>query len=394
MKKFCLLICDEYFQDNAGTHRQRRWASNYLNHFDILYIFHRTSQFYTSISEVNKDSVFKPVSHTKPTTSTSLFHVIFRFLKHYFLLEFFLPSFLIFYIRLVKFILTNRGIFYIHISSPPFPFVFFATILVKKIFFFKKIYIHVDMRDPWAFHKSLGGIPVVKKYLENISLQNADLVTTVSDYLLNEFNISYNINSETVYNVATHFDNFNFNIQEDLSGKKSIMILYTGTIPYNFYDLRLIADLIVSSKNINNIIFKWHFVGECNLLLNELETRNIDLGNIFFLPRKNHKDLLELFKKADILLFFGHKFPGYLTTKLFEYFSIGKPILPLLVKENSDAFRLIKSICGTCPEIINELHLLYYLGDLNRLPKKVNSNKLDEYKSKYNDVLISFLSNK
>jgi glycosyltransferase involved in cell wall biosynthesis len=171
------------------------------------------------------------------------------------------------------------------------------------------------------------------------------------------------------------------------------MILYTGTIPYNFYDLKLIADLIVSSNNINDINFEWHFVGECNLFMNELENRSIDLGNIFFLSRKNHKDLLELFKKADILLFFGHKFPGYLTTKLFEYFSIGKPILPLLVKENSDAYRLIKSICGSCPEIFNELQLLYYLNDLNKLPKKANSNKLDEYKSNYNDVLISFLSN-
>ena len=250
------------------------------------------------------------------------------------------------------------------------------------------------MRDPWAFHKSLGGIPVVKKYLENISLQNAELVTTVSEYLRNEFNISYNINSETVYNVATHFDNIDFNIEDCVLDNKSIMILYTGTIPYNFYDLLLIADMIVSSKNINEINFEWHFVGECNLLLNELETRNIDLGNIFFLPRENHKDLLMLFKKADILLFFGHKFPGYLTTKLFEYFSIGKPILPLLVKENSDAYTLIKTICGSCPEITNESHLRYYLSDLNKLPKKLYSNKLDEYKSKYNDVLISFLSNK
>uniref|UniRef100_UPI004048E17F hypothetical protein n=1 Tax=Algoriphagus sp. TaxID=1872435 RepID=UPI004048E17F len=393
MKKFCLLICDEFFQDNAGTHRQRRWANNYLSHFDKLYIFHRTSQFYTSISEVNKETVVKPVSHTKATTSTSWFHVFFRYLKHFFLLEFFLPSFLVFYIRLVKFILTNRGIFYTHISSPPFPFVFFTTILIKKIFFFKKIFIHVDMRDPWAFHKSLGGIQVVKKYLEKKSLENADLVTTVSEYLRNEFNISYKINSETIYNVATHFDNFDFNIQNSLFVNKNIKILYTGTIPYNFYDLKLIADLIVSSKNVNEINFEWYFVGECNLLLKELETRNIDLSNIFFLPRKNQADLLELFKKTNILLFFGHKFPGYLTTKLFEYFSIGKHILPLLVKENSDAYSLIKSICGTCPEIIDESHLKFYLKDLNKLPKKEYSNKLNEYKSKYNDVLISFLSN-
>jgi len=31
---------------------------------------------------------------------------------------------------------------------------------------------------------------------------------------------------------------------------------------------------------------------------------------------------------------------------------------------------------------------------ITHLPKKLYSNKLDEYKSKYNDVLISFLSNK
>lgn len=388
MNKYCLLICDEYFNDNAGTHRQRRWAENYFIFFDKLFVFHKTSLINTSITKIYKGKYYNKSGVLKSTASTNIFHKILRFFKHYFLLEFILPNFIVFYFKLVFFILFRKGSFYIHVSSPPFPFVFYTTILLKKLLFFKKIYIHVDMRDPWALHKSLGGCIKIKKYLEKKALSRADMLTTVSKFLSKQFSSEYGINCEVVYNVATHISEFN-NSELDLN-KKTIKIVYTGTIPYNFYDLETLATLISKVDLENSINFEWYFIGECELLKNELISSSAIMKNVFFLPRQNHDDLLAILRETDIVLFFGHKFPGYLTTKLFEYFSANKYILPLLVPQDSEASQLIKTICNSCPEISNISELNYFLNNFKKLPKAVNTDILLGFKYKYKIIIEKF----
>ena len=90
---------------------------------------------------------------------------------------------------------------------------------------------------------------------------------------------------------------------------------------------------------------------------------------------------------SDVLLFLGHRFPGYLTTKLFEYLVIEKLILPLFLPQNAEAYKLIEDICGWCPSIQTYEEFKESISNYHQLPRVRHERSLHEMHSAYSRIV-------
>jgi hypothetical protein len=398
----CILICSEFEQDNAGSHRQARWVRQYTSECaSVTVIFPRGffgagSKSFNSNDDVDafRDSVAQ-TGKIKKTSHFGFIAKLLRVAKYYLFIEFLLPcNFAVAY-RLMLTIGMNGNVRVVSISSPPFPLAFFSSILVKL--FSPHIRVHLDMRDPWATHHTLGGSKPAKRLLERICMRRVDVVTAATRSMVDEFQTNYGIEAQVVYNVATHITN----LRRDTVGKddekqidltaatsSSVRIVYVGTMPEGFYDLELLADWLVclQKDKQNGETYEWLFVGECDRLESKINARLCTYSGIRFSSRVAHEKAVEFMCNADVLLFIGHQFPGYLTTKLFEYLAVRKRILPLFLSKDSEAYRLIADICYGCPSIQTYGDFKESINNYHQLPRPIRESTLHEMRSAYSRI--------
>lgn len=396
-RRLAILVCSEFGSDNAGSHRQERWARHYLAVCDGIIVhfpvgrMQCAEQRFDSVAELDafRQQIRQTVDPGRTSRSGTVARVL-RAVKYFLLAEFLVPRNYALALRLGLRLFAEANVTAVHVSSPPFPFAFFATLVTKVLRPGAKV--HIDMRDPWATHQTLGGFKSVKAFIERRILRAADVVTTATAFMASETRSFHGVSARPVYNIATHVLRNN----DDVEGRSERVartsalprIVYAGTMPEGFYDIRRLAEWLVAASRSELLRqYEWFFIGECSPLESELRARIGESANVRFSGRVSHEKAVAAMMSADALLFLGHRFPGYLTTKLFEYISLAKPILPLFLDSSAEAYAVIRRLCGSCPEIDTFDDLQVALGNFEILPHLRNPEALYEMARDY--VIIS-----
>jgi glycosyltransferase involved in cell wall biosynthesis len=278
---------------------------------------------------------------------------------------------------------------------------------VLKFVYARKVILAIDMRDPWTFHMSLGGIPAVKLWLEGKVLRKADYLSTVSYGLRDEFVETHGVSMEVFYNIASHYASSDEKETVDwsalnaaISGER-IKLVYTGSTPQTYYDLASLAQGILGlrehhPKAADRIQFI--FVGACGELQKELNGRNAGTNDVIFVPHVSQRLARSIQQGADILLFLTYLGRGAVSTKIFEYMALGKPIFPVSVIKGSDADQLLSKYCRTClylhssGEIEQALMSLSSDGHVDTLPRLTDPSALQPLLEGYRGYAKHLLS--
>lgn len=126
---------------------------------------------------------------------------------------------------------------------------------------------------------------------------------------------------------------FNLNVitsQEAGLPKDKINLLYIGTIPIHIRNPKYFLDVLGRIKG-EDILF--YIVGTCSdmKMLSSMAQKD---NRIRLMPPVEHDMSLALMREADILVNFGNNNPCMTPCKIFEYMSIGKPIISTEPIEN------------------------------------------------------------
>jgi glycosyltransferase involved in cell wall biosynthesis len=289
-------------------------------------------------------------------------------------------------------------------SSPPISTALAGAIL-KKIHS-AKLVLAIDMRDAWSMHKSLGGIKAAKRAIERRILRAADFVSTVSQGLKMEFEQIHGTPTRLLYNVATHYFDMqpaeapNWYLLNAKIKTHGLKLVYTGSTPEGFYD---VSTIVSASKRIRSDEpgladkFQFVFVGACAEVQREAARRGGVGDDIVFVSHLPHALSQAVQQHADALLFLGYYGVGVVSTKIFEYLALSKPILPLFVTRDSDVDIILRRYCGFSmnllseSEIVEALRSWVYNGASNALPRLSDSTAvqslLDGYRIYMRDLL-------
>ena len=320
-----IYVGSEILRESAGTSRQIRQVTSYLNKGTHVYVVHCGSVHLVK-SAKQLTSIRKAVSIK--TNRKFRFAAMFRFLKQDLLLEFLTPTYLrtTWHVYKLKTLHKNAKVFY---SSPTFPLIAMKPYIV-------------DQRDPWGLHPTLAKIKWHRRLIEQKVLRNASEVRVAGNYLANQFRFEYDVKANVEYNYCDLSDD-NYHAL-DFKAMKAIdpefiqdtitrnVHIFTGTMPDNFYNTQIIVERLKTLiKDDPTIVL--YMVGDL------LRARLIGLpeNNIRFRERVPRKLAFSYQKHGSTLLLFGHYFDGYLTAKLFEYLTHKKKILLIDWKEESEA---------------------------------------------------------
>lgn len=214
----------------------------------------------------------------------------------------------------------------------------------------------VDFRD--ASEQEIGMPRSLREKLQVLRFKkerkeitkNASELITVSNYLAKELQKNLKKKTSVVYN---GFDENLFKTSQILESKKiyqdTIKIVYIGRILNVWYRNPLPLIDAIKEMNIKNGVnkkFELHFYGAEK----EIIKTEDHLDWIHFHDRVPHNEVNTILNAADILLVLtNNKRRGILTTKLFEYMPINKPIICLpnddvelanMIEENGLGFSL------------------------------------------------------
>lgn len=364
-------VCSEIHRDSAGSFRQARWIEAFLRmgfHVRVIsvqgplvvrvWLFRSLEEFRRFRSDVLGTSLSTPSARHGGLAK------ILRYLRYTLLIDFLFPSLALLFLKMLLEHTRTSGRLVILTSSPPLANP--AVALAFRVLTRRKAFVSVDMRDPWAMHPRLGGIKPVMELIERTVLRGASAVSTVSKFLQTQFEKAYHIKVTVQYNVATRLvDEKTDDAIEarfrSLFGRPAVKtIAFTGSLPEGFYDLDVLArgigDFYREKQPTANVQVRLIFVGKCDNLKPRLDRSVLDEGAVTFIPHVPHRTARALQDRADILLFLGHQGEGnwgYVTTKLFEYFASGKPILPIGVRKGSDVDDLLQRFCKKSAQIIS-----------------------------------------
>ena len=357
-------LTSELEGERASSFRQERWCQIFLDAGAVLRIFNLRGVFGHS-DEICMSSAAltnfrrKGAAHYRgPQTSVreGMAVRILRRLKHIFLIDLYLPGVIKLYCRLNALINERVDPVIIMASSPPFSVAVVGALVKRK--YPDKVVLAVDMRDAWAQHTALGGSKLIKGWIEKIVLHRADQVTTVSQGLADEFQQCYGIDVGVMYNVATHYLDARPAEHVDMRqihpeiNPARYTLVYTGSTPVNFYDVRSIVGAVVYLRRERPEVMdrlQFIFIGACDEVHREAEAQDVMASDIVFVSHLPHAMARAIQASAAALVFLGYHGPknmGVVSTKLFEYLCLGQPVLPFDVHEGSDVDLLLRRYCG------------------------------------------------
>lgn len=196
-----------------------------------------------------------------------------------------------------------------------------------------------DFRDPWSnlyYNEDFNHSSIAKKIHQNLEkkiLQQADVVTTVSNSLKLEF-------EKTSNNVKVITNGFDTEVldKKELKLDKKFSISYIGLLPKQSHSdlfFKVLRTLIDTNKNFAKDL-QVNFIGD---IANEvkLAVEKYNLQNyVTFTGYVSHKKAIEYQQKSQVLLLLIPNVKhnrGILTGKLFEYLTTNRPILAIAPKE-------------------------------------------------------------
>jgi hypothetical protein len=344
-KNWCdVYIGSELLSDSAGTPRQRRQINNYNKNCIPLYVITISDSRWRlfSFSEFQMQAI--EVNHSRKRGSKNLVIGLLRFFKQDLMLEFFTLRALQLYLILIKLYLS-RNVQSTYLSAPPFPG--FGLVLAALGMRFQ-----IDMRDPWALHPTLAKFSYFRKKIERYVLSRAQRVSVATQYMAKEIKRAYSLETIIEYNIPDdklaefsgaknhEISLLDLRYQKRHSDSDIRTLVYCGSTPDGFYNLTKIGFILREALELDKqlIIF---FVG--------LTHRFVDLEDfvkddrVVYIDTVPRRQALIYVMLADYVLFFGHQFDGYLTTKLFEFFALKKRIVPIDLDTDFEASFLIEN---------------------------------------------------
>ena len=338
--------------ENAGTPRQLRklnYLSKTYSKVTILTLNKARWLCFESILEFEdfkNNSKFVKKKYSYSIFGTGILRAILRFFKNDLLFQFLSPSYILFLLHLIRAKRKNPKID-VFISSPPFP------VFLDLIFNNNKLF--MDMRDPWSLHDTLAKITFHRKMIESRFLKKCSEITVVSKFMQTQLREEFKVESHVKYNfpeektselhpIEHHeIQNLNKDFQEAIENGK--IISYIGTTPDNFYDLSKIS-LLLENFVSNNEGYFLFFIGD-DSIKKRFSKDFISSKKIHFINRVTRRSSICYMQLSDYVLFFGHRFDGYLSTKLFEYFYLKKRILAMDMNEDHEIYEILKKYDGT-----------------------------------------------
>ena len=240
----------------------------------------------------------------------------------------------------------------IYTSSPPHSEQIIGYILSK---IFRKPWV-ADFRDPWVdaddfdeltSHSNL--ISNIHRFLERLVVKNATKISMISptytDHLITRYR---NIEHSKFITLVNGYDS-NYKPAKPNNSYKKFTIVHAGTFYSNrkpdlfFLGLRSWLESIDASIRKTVQVF---FVGKSHIEISE-KIKSYGLQDIIrCLPLMPQKEVVMMMMASHLLLLvtgLDEKSKGVLTSKLFDYLSIGKPILAIVPE--GDAAKIVRE-CG------------------------------------------------
>lgn len=349
----------------------------------------------------------RAVAHFRPMASIreGLVTQLLRGIKHLFMVDLYYPNILMLLWRTRARLARHEGRVVIMSSSPPFSLALVGALL--KCIYPTRVVLAIDMRDPWTLHKSLGGIRPLKRWIENKVLHQADALSTVSYGLRDQFVRTHQVSLEVFFNVASHYfdrtapDPVDWQALNPAIAPGRIKLVYTGSTPVGYYDLtslvRAVRDLRQTAPAAADRL-QLVFVGACAEMKQECDAHGIDPGDVVFIPHVAHQTARAIQQNADVLLFLTYLGEGAVSTKIFEYLALGRPIFPISAPHDKDADRLLRTYCGrslnlhAAGEIRDALFGLAGVGGVESLPRTIEPDALRRLLDDYSDYAARLLS--
>lgn len=394
-------LTSELEAQRAGSFRQERWCELFLECSFTIKVFNISGALginrfkFTNVSDFKsfrKNSLLSPRG-LNASIREGLFARILRRIKHLFLIDLFLPNVVCLTLNLIFAVMRRDHPIIVMASSPPFSLVLVLGII--KWFNPEKVVSIIDMRDAWALHNALGGVKWLKKKIERFALVNSNYLLTVSKGLAQEFSNQYGIKCRVMYNVATHYHTKVVNIYVDWSklcdqiDTKRILLVYTGSTPIGHYDVGTIVRGITKLRARNQVLankIQTVFIGACGEVQKEFNSIRNGTNDIVFVRHLSHTVCRSIQAQSSALIFLGHtgcNNSGVVSTKIFEYLALAKPIMPLCLHSGSDVDELLVRFCGqsfnvhTDDEICNLLEKVAVEGP-EILPKIQINKSVDD----------------
>lgn len=390
--------------ERAGSFRQDRWCRVFLELglpvriFNVRGFLQLTSARFASVQEFEAFRV--AVGHRsgpRASVREGLVARILRRVKHAFLIDLYYPNIFRLVYRALSELRGAPARVLVMGSSPPFSLAVAAAIV--RVLRPGRVELAVDMRDAWAMHLSLGGSRGLKLAIEGLVLRRASGISAVSYGLAEEFEENHGVKVDVLYNVATHY--FETPARKVIDWKtlcpevdpSRLKLVYTGSTPEDFYDLpSLVAALKLFRAETPELADRIQlvFVGACDAMRRELHRQGAGEQDVVFAGHVPHALAKMIQQNADGLLYLTYRGRGAVSTKIFEYFALSKPIFPLFVPTASDVDHLLKNYGGVSMvlhqtgEIVAALRGVAGPGGLEALPcckdPMVLRRLLDEYR--------------
>ncbi len=207
----------------------------------------------------------------------------------------------------------------------------------------------VDIRDPWSKLDFLDTFYVSKRNRKKYEALESEVLNACDGVIATSYSMPSMLQPFDIekFNCVTNgFDKQDFSSELVVKSepRKSIKIYHAGLLnqvrdPVHLW--KALSDCSISKP------IEIHLVGNIDAGISTRLTKDINLGkNCMIEPYKSHKEVIEDYSTADILLLlvndsFNAKvnIPG----KLFEYIAIGTPIL-MIGDPFSDAAKIVKDL--------------------------------------------------
>lgn len=130
--------------------------------------------------------------------------------------------------------------------------------------------------------------------------------------------------------------------------QEQFVLLFAGSMPFNIRNPHYLLDVLskLSLKNVHA-----YFAGTSDYM-EVLNQYTKSFPNIHYIGLLNHEQVLSYLQESDILVNIGNNLSGMVPCKIFEYMSIGKPILTT-IKIDDDPSIIYYNRYGNCL-VLNE----------------------------------------
>ncbi|WP_018152846.1 glycosyltransferase [Leeia oryzae] len=243
-----------------------------------------------------------------------------------------------------------------------------------------------DFRDLWVGNPHFLGAGIfrsIEKILEKFVLENADLITTVSNGLASYFhNLGFEEKTKVILNDIDHQSYSTLPRKRFFPNDHKFRIAYTGSIYPEFQDpTPLFKEMhaLKLSGEISSTSFQLVFASKSpGDLMARARMHNID-EYVNFVGHISRSDCMRIQRDAEVLLLMESETEerkGVLTGKVFEYLATGKKILSIGIQKDSELGLLLSRYNAylTLEEFIEDIKT----KSLNKYKENISAIPMDD----------------